>query len=134
MGKTTLVNQILSGLNYRVRLINADELFFRDVLSSQDARQLRDLVEGYDVLFVAEAQRVTNIGINPKIIADTPGAVRPLTFFERIVTISAAHLTLTKGGAERPMASMNMPIRIRPSGDAAFALPYCAYRPSLVMR
>jgi hypothetical protein len=32
------------------------------------------------------------------------------------------------------MASMNMPIRIRLSGDAAFTLPYCAYRPSLVMR
>jgi len=76
VGKTTLVNQVLSGTNYRVRVVNADELFFRDVLSGQDARQLRDLVEGYDVLFIDEAQRVTNIGINLKIIADQMHDVR----------------------------------------------------------
>jgi hypothetical protein len=76
VGKTTLVNQVLSGLDYRVRVVNADELFYRDVLSSQDARQLRELVEGYDVLFVDEAQRVTDIGINLKIIVDQIRDVR----------------------------------------------------------
>jgi uncharacterized protein len=76
VGKTTLVNQILNQSAYRVRTINADELFFRDVLSSQDARQLRDLVAGYDVLFVDEAQRVPNIGLNLKIIVDQLRSVR----------------------------------------------------------
>jgi len=76
VGKTTLVTEILRGLPYRVRAINADELFFRDVLSSQDARQLRDLVEGYDLLFIDEAQRVTNIGINLKILADQLSHIR----------------------------------------------------------
>ena len=76
VGKTTLVTQILQGLPYRVRTVNADELFFRGALSSQDARQLRDLVEGYDLLFVDEAQRVPEIGINLKIIVDQIGHVR----------------------------------------------------------
>jgi predicted AAA+ superfamily ATPase len=70
VGKTTLVTHILQGLPYRVRTVNADELFFRGALSSQDARQLLDLVAGYDVLFVDEAQRVPDIGINLKIIVD----------------------------------------------------------------
>jgi predicted AAA+ superfamily ATPase len=76
VGKTTLVTQILKGLPYRVRSINADELFFRGALSSQDMRQLRDLVEGYDLLFVDEAQRVPDIGINLKIIADQLSHIR----------------------------------------------------------
>lgn len=76
VGKTTLVTQILKGLPYRVRSINADELFFRGALSSQDIRQLRNLIEGYDLLFVDEAQRVPDIGINLKIIADQLSHIR----------------------------------------------------------
>lgn len=76
VGKTTLVTHILNQSSYRVRTINADELFYRDVLSSQDARQLRALIEGYDVLFIDEAQRVPDIGINLKIIADQLQPVR----------------------------------------------------------
>lgn len=76
VGKTTLVTHILSKLAYRVRTVNADELFFRGALSSQDARQLRDLVAGYDLLFVDEAQRIPEIGINLKIIADQMVDVR----------------------------------------------------------
>ena len=76
VGKTTLVTHILGKLPYRVRTVNADELFFRGALSSQDARQLRDLVAGYDLLFVDEAQRIPEIGINLKIIADQMTDVR----------------------------------------------------------
>jgi len=76
VGKTTLVTQILKNLAYRVRSINADELFFRTALSSQDLRQLRDLVEGYDLLFIDEAQRIPDIGINLKIIADQLSHIR----------------------------------------------------------
>lgn len=76
VGKTTLVKLILSKTDFRARAIDADELFFRDALASQDARRLRDLVEGYDVLFVDEAQRVPDVGINLKIIVDQIPGVR----------------------------------------------------------
>ena len=75
-GKTTLVSQILGTLPYRVRTVNADEIFYRSALASQDARQLRDLVDGYDLLFVDEAQRVPDIGINLKILVDQLPHVR----------------------------------------------------------
>lgn len=70
VGKTTLVRQILAELPYRVLRINADEQRYHQVLSSRDLRQLRDLTSGYDLLFVDEAQRVPEIGINLKLMTD----------------------------------------------------------------
>jgi len=70
VGKTTLVQQILAQLPYRVLRINADEQRYTTVLSSRDLRQLRDLTGGYDLLFVDEAQRIPEIGINLKLMVD----------------------------------------------------------------
>lgn len=70
VGKTTLVRHILAQLPYRVLRINADEQRYLNVLSSRDLRQLRDLTAGYDLLFIDEAQRVPEIGINLKLMAD----------------------------------------------------------------
>ena len=70
VGKTTLVRQVLSELPGRKLEINADELRYVDVLSSRDLPQLRLLVEGYDLLFVDEAQRIPAIGLNLKLLHD----------------------------------------------------------------
>lgn len=40
------------------------------MLSSQDSSKLRSLVAGYDLLFIDEAQRVPDIGLNLKILHD----------------------------------------------------------------
>lgn len=69
-GKTTLSNDALTGLEGKILKVNADEIRFVDVLSSRDFDKIRLLVEGYDVLFVDEAQRIPDIGINLKIIYD----------------------------------------------------------------
>lgn len=70
VGKTTLVRQIIEQMPLRVLRINADEQRFMDVLSSRDLRQLRNLVTGYDLLFIDEAQRIPEIGINLKLLFD----------------------------------------------------------------
>ncbi len=70
VGKTTLVQELLSHLTYRTLQINADELRFINILSSRDLRQLRDLTGGYELLFIDEAQRIPEIGINLKLMAD----------------------------------------------------------------
>jgi predicted AAA+ superfamily ATPase len=70
VGKTTLVQQLLANLPYRALSINADELRFINVLSSRDLRQLRDLTGGYELLFIDEAQRIPEIGLNLKLMAD----------------------------------------------------------------
>jgi predicted AAA+ superfamily ATPase len=70
VGKTTLVQRILAQNTYRALSINADELRFINILSSRDLRQLRDLTGGYELLFIDEAQRIPEIGLNLKIMAD----------------------------------------------------------------
>jgi uncharacterized protein len=70
VGKTTLATEIISGWHGRVLKVSADEPRYIDVLSSRDSSRLRSLVAGYDLLFVDEAQRVPDIGINLKILHD----------------------------------------------------------------
>ncbi|MBU2651039.1 MAG: ATP-binding protein [Bacteroidetes bacterium] len=69
-GKTTLSNDVLSGTSESVLKINADEIKYADVLSSRDLDRMKLLVSGYDILFIDEAQRIPDIGINLKIIHD----------------------------------------------------------------
>ena len=69
-GKTTLSNDVLEPLPGKILKINADELRYHEVLSSRDFNKLSLLVEGYDIVFIDEAQRIQDIGINLKIIHD----------------------------------------------------------------
>jgi uncharacterized protein len=70
VGKTTLVRRVVDDLPYRSLTVNADEMRYTDVLSSRDLRRLRGLVEGYELLFVDEAQRIPEIGVNLKLLVD----------------------------------------------------------------
>lgn len=70
VGKTTLVNELVSILGWRTLVINGDQSQFVDILSSRDLGKIRSLVEGYELLFVDEAQRIPDIGIGLKIILD----------------------------------------------------------------
>ncbi|MCG8331170.1 MAG: ATP-binding protein [Chitinophagales bacterium] len=70
VGKTTLANQILSKTDGKVLRIDADQTPMYEVLSSRDLTKLKGLVSGYDYLFIDEAQRITDIGINLKILHD----------------------------------------------------------------
>mgnify|MGYP000853325397 CR=1 FL=1 len=70
VGKTTLVREVLRSYPGKTLEINADALPFLDALSSRNLDQLKGLVQGYDLLFIDEAQRVPDIGINLKILHD----------------------------------------------------------------
>ena len=70
VGKTTLAREIISDWQGRVLEISADEPRYIDVLSGRDSARLKSLVAGYDLLFIDEAQRVPDIGINLKILHD----------------------------------------------------------------
>lgn len=70
VGKTTLVRELLGVQKGKILEINADERPYWDVLSSRDFSKLSALVEGYDILFIDEAQRIPDIGINLKILHD----------------------------------------------------------------
>lgn len=70
VGKTTLVKQLLSQSPYKSLSINADEEKYNDVFSSRDLTKMRMLTDGYELLFIDEAQRIPDIGINLKILHD----------------------------------------------------------------
>jgi predicted AAA+ superfamily ATPase len=67
-GKTTLSLDLLDKVEGKILRINADELKYVDVLSSRDFSKMQLLLGGYDVLFVDEAQRIPDLGVNLKII------------------------------------------------------------------
>lgn len=78
VGKITLAKEIISDWPGRVLEISADEPRFIDVLSSRDSRKLKSLVAGYDLLFIDEAQRVPDVGMNLKILHDQVSEIRTM--------------------------------------------------------
>lgn len=70
VGKTTLVNQLLENYPAKVLRVDADQGMYIDVLSSRDRSRLERLVSGYGLVFIDEAQRIPDIGINLKILHD----------------------------------------------------------------
>jgi predicted AAA+ superfamily ATPase len=84
VGKTTLVNETIKDLGLRTLTINADQSRFLDILSSRDLAKLRSMVEGYELLFIDEAQRIPEIDLALKIILDN------LLFIKVLVTSSSS--------------------------------------------
>lgn len=70
VGKTTLINSILENLNLKILKVSGDEIQFFDILSSRDSNKLKLLTDGYDLIFIDEAQRIPDIGLNLKIMHD----------------------------------------------------------------
>ncbi len=71
VGKTTLAQHIFHQLKGRkVLQVNADLNPHSEVFSSRDLTRLRLFLSGYDFLFIDEAQRIPDIGINLKILHD----------------------------------------------------------------
>ena len=70
VGKTTLVNDVIKNIGLKTLTVNADQSKYLDIFSELDLNRLRNFVEGYELLFIDEAQRIPEIGIGLKIILD----------------------------------------------------------------
>lgn len=70
VGKTTLVKNLIADLPYKTLLVDGDQQKYIDVLSSKDLIKLKSLIAGYDLLFIDEAQKIPDIGLNLKILID----------------------------------------------------------------
>ena len=71
VGKTTLCKEIITVSPLRSKFINADELIYREALSSQNSQRLGEVIGDAELLIIDEAQRVPSIGLNLKIMVDT---------------------------------------------------------------
>ncbi len=71
-GKTTLLHALKHALpNRKVLSVHGQDLTTQEILSSRRTETLARFVQGFDYLFVDEAQYVPNIGENLKLLVDT---------------------------------------------------------------
>ncbi len=77
-GKTTLANEVIKNIGLKTLIVNADQSRYLDILSSRDLDKIKSLTTGYDLLFIDEAQRIPEIGINLKIILDNLASLKIL--------------------------------------------------------
>ncbi|MFC5282258.1 ATP-binding protein [Pedobacter alpinus] len=69
-GKTTFVETLLAKINKNTLSLNGDDADVREMLAKPNAAQITQMLNGYDVLFIDEAQRINEIGLLLKIIVD----------------------------------------------------------------
>lgn len=69
-GKTILSKEIIARFGLKTLEINGDRTNYIDLISSRDLNKIGLLLSDYQMLFVDEAQRIPEIGINLKIILD----------------------------------------------------------------
>jgi predicted AAA+ superfamily ATPase len=70
VGKTTLVNSMLESKQTKLLFFDGDDPTVRQLLDEPNTEQIRQLLGDAETVFIAEAQRITNIGLTAKIITD----------------------------------------------------------------
>jgi len=71
VGKTTLVNDLLSEFQLKTLTLNGDQRGeWWALLTSRELPKLSLLVSGYEMIFIDEAQRIPEIGLSLKILLD----------------------------------------------------------------
>lgn len=70
VGKTALVEKLISKAEKRVFIGNGDDVQLRNILSSEDQTKILSSFDTYDYIFIDEAQRIKNIGWGLKILVD----------------------------------------------------------------
>ncbi len=68
VGKTTLINAILNKSDYL--FLDGDDNIIAETLSSANTETLKSIIGNYKYVFIDEVQRIPNIGLKLKIIAD----------------------------------------------------------------
>jgi len=71
VGKTTLIEKILSESKLTFLQINADEQKYANAFGKADLRSMLEVIDGRQILFIDEAQNIPDIGLNLKILFDT---------------------------------------------------------------
>jgi len=112
-GKTTLIRTALSGYAGKVVSLNADEYPVREALSQGDLAKLSALVQGRDLLFIDEAQRVPDIGLNLKILHDGMPNLR-------IIATGSSSFELAQKTGE-PLTGRTRSMTLLPLGVAEWA-------------
>ena len=106
VGKTCLVTEILKNIKEKVLILRGDEEKTVRVFSSRNLEKMKSVVSGYQVLFIDEAQKIPNIGLNLKILYDS------IPELKMIVTGSSAFELATS--IHEPLTGRNWTYQLHP--------------------
>lgn len=70
VGKTTLINQLLNNYKDETIFLNGDDPSVRQLFNLPNVEQLRQIIGKSKIVFIDEAQRISDIGLTSKIIVD----------------------------------------------------------------
>lgn len=70
VGKTELVNKMLSSFNGKIFSGTGDDMLVREILSSQSLQAIISNFESYDLIFIDEAQKIPSVGMGLKLLID----------------------------------------------------------------
>ena len=84
VGKTTLIQNYLKGTCKKYKSETGDNILIREIFESENLNTILDFVQGVDLLFIDEAQKIPKIGLALKMLVDH------LPDLEIIVTGSAS--------------------------------------------
>lgn len=69
-GKTVLMHQLVDNLRGKPLVVSGEDFDVKELFSSQKLNLLKSAISGYTHLYIDEAQKIPNIGINLKLIVD----------------------------------------------------------------
>lgn len=78
VGKTTLARRLMEELPFKTLELTGDDAVISSLLASRDAMRLDELVSGYELLFLDEAQRIPEVGLALKLLHDRHPELRLL--------------------------------------------------------
>lgn len=70
VGKTTLLNDLVKKLQLKTLFLNAETSQVQDSFSQNELEKLGNIVRGYELVVIDEAQKIKNIGERLKLIID----------------------------------------------------------------
>lgn len=70
VGKTSLIKKFLETYEGKVYAGAGEDMPLRDLFRSQNISMITDAFSGYDIVFIDEAQKITDVGTALKIIVD----------------------------------------------------------------
>ena len=71
VGKTTLIQEIVRPYGEKVIMMSGDKLYHHTDLAFADGARIERIVQWKDILFIDEAQRISNIGLHLKVLYDS---------------------------------------------------------------
>ncbi|MEK7208116.1 MAG: ATP-binding protein [Patescibacteria group bacterium] len=106
VGKTTLLKELEDKRRDETLYLNCDEPDTREKLANQTSTALRELFRNRRLILIDEAQRVRNIGLTLKLIADNVPGVQ-------VVATGSSSFALSNDVSE-PLTGRKMEMRLHP--------------------